>query len=91
MKSFNLTANEYAAARALVASCLNNMGGNRPSDLDNDPFTWIDAGDLISKGWTRHEAAGTLGALMEKGFVEEYDKGELVVTTAGYRWMDSQW
>ena len=90
MQSFTLTANEYAAARALVASCLENMGGNRPSDLDNDPFTWIDAGDLIKAGWTRHEAAGTIGALIEKGFV--YDTGEgLAVSTKGYQWIDSQW
>ena len=91
MTRFDLTSNEYAAARALVASCLSNMGGERPADLDRDPFTWVDASDLIRAGWTRHEAAGTLGALLAKGFIEEYDKDELCVATDAYRWMDTQW
>ena len=39
MTEFNLTTNETDAALALVADCLSHMGGNRPMDLENDPFT----------------------------------------------------
>ena len=93
---FALTAKEFTAARALVAACLNNMGGSRPSSLDNDPFTWIGLSDLTAIGLNRFEAAGVFGALKEKGFIggDSNRKGEPVetyVTDAGYRWMDTVW
>lgn len=87
----NLTKNELGAALVLVASCLHNMGGTRPIDLEQDEFTWIGIDDLMRKGWNRHEAAGTFGALMEKGFVSEYDRNEWVLTTQGWRWLETVW
>jgi hypothetical protein len=87
----NLTDNELKAALTLVASCLDGMGGNRPADLEHDEYTWIDAGDLMKAGWNKNEAAGTLGALEAKGFTYEYDRNQLVLATAAWRWLDTVW
>ena len=73
MTTFNLTEKEFKAARIFVETCLDGMGGKRPSDLEYDEYTWIDANDLISNGHTRHEAAGLMSSLSEKGFIAEYD------------------
>lgn len=89
--TFNLTQNEFRAALTLVASCLHNMGGKRPADLGQDEFTWVGADDLMRKGWNRHEAAGTFGALMEKGLVSEYDRNEWVLTTRAWQWLETVW
>lgn len=89
-KSFDLTANELKAAVVLVQECLNGMGGSRPSDLDNDPYTWCDAKDLIAAGWTKEAAAGTYGSLAEKGFIRLDREGDCV-STAGYQFIDTLW
>ena len=73
-KTFNLTAKEHAAAIHLVQSCLDGMGGKRPSDLADDEFTWINIGDLVVKGYSQHAAAGLFSSLSAKGFISEYDK-----------------
>ena len=66
----DLTENELDAYISLVKSCLWNMGGSRPCDLEQDELTWIGIDDLTNTGrWTKHEAAGTLGALESKGLV----------------------
>jgi hypothetical protein len=88
--TFDLTPNELKAARVLVQECLNGMGGDRPSDLDNDPYTWCDAADLIAAGWSKEAAAGTYGSLGEKGFIFIDGEGDHV-TDAGYRFMDTIW
>lgn len=90
MTTFNLTANELAAARVLVQECLNGMGGKRPSDLDNDPYTWCYADTLIAAGWSKEAAAGTYGSLAEKGFID-LDKDGDAVTTDAYQYMDTIW
>lgn len=87
----NLTANELKAAMILVTSCLDGMGGSRPADLGGDEYTWVSAKDLMSEGYSAKEAAGTIGALMEKGFVFEYDKNELVLATEAWEWLDTKW
>ena len=69
MRTFNLTTNELKATIALVKNCLAGMCGERPADLMDDPYTWAEPQDLIDAGWTKHEAAGTWGALEEKGIV----------------------
>ena len=94
--TFDLTAKEFTAARALVESCLCNMGGKRPSCLDKDPLTWVDLEDLMNIGLNRFEAAGVFGALKEKGFIggnanRNGEPAETYVTDAGYRWMDTVW
>ena len=91
MTTFNLTANETRAALVLVKSCLRGMGGSRPLDLDDDPYTWVDPQDLINAGYSRHEAAGTWGALIDKGMIYEYDRDEYAMTDAGYRFLDTIW
>lgn len=60
------TDNEKAAIVALFKSCMNNMGGTTLADLDADPFTWVDADDLVGAGWTQKEAEGTFGSLVSK-------------------------
>lgn len=76
MKTFNLTENETRALVTIYKSCLRNMGGKNFSDLKADPLTWCDAGDLISAGWSRHEAAGTYGALLEKSVIDTDRDGD---------------
>lgn len=88
--TFDLTANELKAALVLVRECLDFMGGQRPSDLDNDPYTWCDAQTLIDAGWTKEAAAGTYGSLAEKGFIHLDQEGDFV-TTEGYQFIDTVW
>ena len=90
-KTFDLTANETRAALILVDTCLEGMGGSRPSDLDDDPYTWVAPADLIENGYSKAEAAGTWGALLEKKMIEEVDTNEWCVTEAGYRFIDTIW
>ena len=90
-KTFQLTENELKAAMVLVKSCLSGMGGKRPADLEHDEYTWVDANDLIKAGWSKHEAAGTWGALLEKGIVEVYSRTEWVLATDAWRWLDTVW
>lgn len=89
-KTFDLTQNELSAAVAIIKDCLDGMGGNRPIDLDGDPYTWCDAQTLRNNGWTRHQAAGTYGALADKGFIILDTEGDFV-STEGYRWIDTIW
>lgn len=96
MKTFDLTENELRAAMVLVADCLNDMGGKRPSDLEYDEYTWQWAWTLQQAGWSRFEAAGTYGSLVEKGFIQ-LDVGDQrgspndCVTTEGWMWLDTVW
>jgi len=89
--TFNLTKNETAAAMALVKECLSGMGGTRPIDLDDDPFTWVWPDVLTAAGWTRHEAAGTWSALLEKGVIYADDPPDFVLADNAYRWLDTIW
>lgn len=91
MTKFNLTANEERAALILVLECLAGMGGDRPSDLADDEYTWCDAKTLMSHGYSAAEATGTFGALKAKGFVEDYDRNEWVVATEGWQYIDTIW
>lgn len=87
----NLTDNELKAALVLVKSCLDGMGGSRPADLGGDEYTWVSAKDLMAAGWNKNEATGTFGALMDKGFVSEYDKNEWVLETEAWKYLDTIW
>lgn len=87
----SLTANELKAAMVLVTKCLGGMGGSRPADLGGDEYTWVDAKMLMAHGWNKNEAAGTFGALMEKGWVSEYDKKEWVLETEAWQHLDTLW
>ncbi len=97
MTQFDLTPAELKVARILVQSCLDAMGGSRPSDLESDPFTWVNIEDLMAEGYSRHEAAGFFSSLSQKGFIEgefgtkKGDPCETFVSDNGYRWMDTQW
>jgi len=65
----NLTANQVKAMTALIKSCLGNMGGSTLADLQDDPFTWVDASDLVEAGWGQKEAEGTFGSLVAADLV----------------------
>ena len=69
-----LTTNQTAAMHWLIKSCCSNMGGSTLADLQSDPFTWVDADDLIDAGWGRKQAEGTFGSLVAAGLV--YDNGD---------------
>ena len=70
----NLTANQVKAMTALIKSCLGNMGGSNLADLQDDPFTWVDASDLVEAGWGQKEAEGTFGSLVAADLI--YDNGD---------------
>lgn len=89
--TFTLTENETLAALALVTSCLNGMGGKRPSDLHSDPYTWVDAKDLMAAGWSAPEATGTFGALQEKGLVSAYSSKEWTLNMDAVDYLDTLW
>ena len=89
--AFNLTTTEEQAALVLVQSCLDGMGGQRPIDLDDDPFTWVWPDVLLDNGWTRHEAAGTWNALLDKGVIYQHDEKDYVLSDDAYRWLDTIW
>jgi len=91
MLNTNLTDNELKAALILVTSCLNGMGGERPSDLGYDEYTWVSAKDLMDEGYSAAEATGTFGALMAKGFVYEYDRNEWALATDAWKFLDTVW
>ena len=75
-----LTLNQTSAMHWLIKSCLVNMGGKNLSDLKCDPFTWVDAGDLVDAGWGRKEAEGTFGSLVAAGLVYEADERMFALT-----------
>lgn len=86
MTTFNFTANEARAVKVLFANCLRNMGGTTYAQLEADEFTWVDVTDLIKAGWTRPEATGTFGALIEKGAVAQLDKNEWALEMDAAKW-----
>lgn len=93
---YNFTQNEKLAALHLVDECLDGMGGDRPMDLEYDPFTWCHVEVLTLAGWSKHEAAGTYGALFEKGaiWIEEPNGDDGWTDTIHndlYRWAESHW
>lgn len=89
--TFDLTKREKAVAIALVKICLDGMGGDRPSDLEHDEYTWVEPKDLVPLGYTLNEARGFFASLQVKGFVQDYDDGDWTVTTPGWRWVDTFW
>ena len=89
--TFDLTDNEFHAAMILVNDCLAGMGGQRPADLGHDEYTWIDIDSLVAHGWSKEEAAGTFSALSDKGVISEYEKGQMVLNTSAWRWLDTKW
>lgn len=92
MKTFDLTAKELIVAKILVKTCLSNMGGSRPADLEYDEFTWVDAKDLMEHGYSRHMAAGFFSSLEEKGFLEDAGGDRsMVVSTNGWKFIDTVW
>lgn len=88
---FDLTEKETLALIYLTQSCLNGMGGSRPIDLDNDPFTWVDVNDLVMEGYTLAQARGLFSSLAEKGVIYEYEKNQMVLADAAYRFADTIW
>lgn len=96
MKTFDFTPGELKAAMIMVLECLAGMGGSRPSDLEDDEYTWTDAETLMAHGYSRHEAAGFISSLSDKGFLEDNNLGgrggaEWVVATSGWRYIDTVW
>ncbi|UPT53354.1 hypothetical protein [Synechococcus phage Ssp-JY38] len=89
--AFVLTDNEFHAAMILVNECLNGMGGQRPSDLEHDEYTWVDIDVLVAHGWSKEEAAGTFSALDAKGVVYEADTDQMAMSTLAWKWLDTKW
>ena len=71
------TANQQDAFLTLLDKCFDNMGGVLPSDLAYDMYTWCDASTLVASGrWTKPEAAGTYGWLIDSGLVQDHFDGD---------------
>jgi len=86
MTNYNFTENEARAVKTLYLSCLGGMGGSTFAHLEGDPFTWVNASDLMKAGWTRHAAIGTFGALITKGAVEQYSPTEWCLDLTAAKW-----
>jgi len=52
-------------------------------------MVWPDV--LLDNGWTRHEAAGTWNALLDKGVIYQHDEKDYVLSDDAYRWLDTIW
>jgi len=76
----NLTKNQTEAMTALIKSCLFNMGGKTLSDLQEDPYTWVDASDLVEAGWDQKQAEGTFGSLVAQSLIyeDEINRGQIL-------------
>lgn len=87
------TKNELRAATILLKEALAGMGGSRPSDFEDDEYTWCEAATLIPYGWSRFEAAGTYGSLAEKNvvYLDLHEKNSDFITGDFWRWADSVW
>lgn len=85
----NLTTNEQAAALVLLQACLDGMCGKEPADLEHDEYIWCSADTLVADGWTAAEAAGTYGALIEKGIVSQYEDDADILS--GWREIATLW
>ena len=70
----SLTDNQNKAMTALIKSCLGTIGGSTLADLEDDPFTYVDASDLVEAGWGQKEAEGTFGSLVAADLVYLYDQ-----------------
>ena len=67
---YELTENEFRAIFVLVSDCLHNMGGDRPTDIHEDPLTWTASEVLFDSGkWSQAKARGTYGALERKNLI----------------------
>lgn len=97
---YNFTENEKLAALHLVDECLYSMGGDRPLDIFNDEHVWTSPEVLMDLGWSKHEAAGTYGALEAKGavYIEkenlsyyEKDAWTDLVCLDVFKWAEDHW
>jgi hypothetical protein len=69
----DLTPNQHRAMKALIKSCLSNIGGSTLADLEVDPFVWVEVDDLIAAGWSPKEAQGTFASLLVAGLVYDVE------------------
>jgi hypothetical protein len=86
-----LTENESRALYVMTKEALSGCGGHRPEDFYHDEYTWVSAQELRDAGWSRHEAAGTYGSLMEKGLIYPEDKQTGVLATKTWKAMIPMW
>lgn len=96
-KTFELTIREMTVALILFEA--NGCGASRPSDFENDEFTWVDTKDLIKAGYSKEEVGGFFSSLEKKGFLEDHHEGyssngrddasSPFITTEGWQWLDT--
>ena len=68
-----LTEKETKAFKAIMVQALRQMGGDEPKDLLDDNYSWFNEKDLTDDGFGKHQAAGLMSSLNEKGLIENYD------------------
>lgn len=79
-----LTDKEKTALKGIIEEALDNMGGKEPKDLHNDNYSWFSRRDLTARtGFSKHEAAGLMSSLADKGIICEEDNQLWVLTTKG--------
>jgi len=75
-----VTKNQAEAMTTLIKVCLDNMGGSNLSDLQDDPYVWINTSDLVDAGWSQKQAEGTFGSLVAQGLIyeDEMNRGNIL-------------
>lgn len=70
------TKNELKASVVLLKRAMDGCGHTQPLEFEHDMYTWVDASDLQDAGWSKAEAAGTYGALIEKEVISSEPDGD---------------
>lgn len=92
----SLTEKEQNALIAISKHALDNMGGKEPSDLFEDNYSYFNREDLSgymsdSQDVDKHEAAGLMSSLENKGLIVEEDGGEWALTDKGINEAQEIW
>ena len=85
---------EKEVLMTLINACLSGMGGEKPSDLWEDFYTWVEPKDLVDKtsaNLTLNQAKGYFSDFMKKGLINEYDKNERFLNEDAVREAEKIW
>jgi len=68
-----LTEKEAKAIKQIATEGLDDMGGSEPKDLHDDNMSWFNRSTISAAGFSKHEAAGLMSSLEEKGLIQNFD------------------
>ena len=94
---YDFTENEKLAALHIVAECMWASCVDRPVDCIDEGSSLTNVLVLMDAGWSKHEAAGTYGALVKKNVIC-MDKestndcwADYVFSEDVFRWAEKHW